>query len=56
MRPLALGVFGLGMEASAVLLEELGVDPLMTRSTVERLRRVFEEGVPEPPLHQGTGR
>ncbi len=44
------------MEASVALLEELGVDPVMTRSTVERLRRVFEEGVPEPPLQQGTGR
>ncbi len=37
------------MEASRDLLESLGVDPVMTRSTVESLRRVPEEGVPELP-------
>lgn len=34
------------MEASATLLEELGVDPVLTRGTVENLRRVPAEGVP----------
>lgn len=37
------------MEASQALLEELGVEPLMTRSTVESLRRVPGEGIPEVP-------
>ncbi len=37
------------MEASRDLLESLGVDPVMTRSTVESLRRVPTEGVPELP-------
>jgi 3-hydroxyisobutyrate dehydrogenase len=37
------------MEASQALLEEIGVDPLMTRSTVESLRRVPETGLPELP-------
>jgi 3-hydroxyisobutyrate dehydrogenase-like beta-hydroxyacid dehydrogenase len=37
------------MEASAALLAELGVDPLMTRSTVESLRRIAEEGLPPLP-------
>ena len=36
------------MEASCAMLEELGVDPLMTRATVESLRRVPTEGVPQP--------
>ena len=34
------------------LLSELGVDPVMTRSTVEHLARAAEQGVPalpEPP-------
>ena len=34
------------MEAATQLLEILGVDPVMTRSTVESLRRIQEEGVP----------
>jgi 3-hydroxyisobutyrate dehydrogenase-like beta-hydroxyacid dehydrogenase len=34
------------MEAATQLLEILGVDPVMTRSTVESLRRIPEEGVP----------
>ena len=37
------------MEACQSLLEELGVDPVMTRSTVESLRRAQREGVPSPP-------
>jgi 3-hydroxyisobutyrate dehydrogenase len=39
------------MQASASMLEALGVDPLMTRSTVESLVRVVSDGVPEVPLH-----
>lgn len=34
------------MEASADLVRELGIDPLMTEATVEHLRRVAEQGVP----------
>lgn len=34
------------MEACRALLEELDVDPLMTRSTIESLRRVLTDGVP----------
>jgi 3-hydroxyisobutyrate dehydrogenase-like beta-hydroxyacid dehydrogenase len=41
------------MEASAALLTELGVDPLMTRSTIESLRRITEEGL--PPLDSVVG-
>jgi 3-hydroxyisobutyrate dehydrogenase-like beta-hydroxyacid dehydrogenase len=37
------------MQASASMLESLGVDPVMTRSTVESLRRVEADGVPEVP-------
>lgn len=37
------------MEASAELLADLGQDPVMTRATVETLRRVLEEGIPEIP-------
>jgi 3-hydroxyisobutyrate dehydrogenase-like beta-hydroxyacid dehydrogenase len=37
------------MEACAALLEELGIDPLMTRGTVENLRRVPAEGIPDVP-------
>jgi hypothetical protein len=41
------------MEACQSLLESLGVDPVMTRSTVETLRRVPSEGVPiVPPRRQ----
>ena len=34
------------MQAAAELLESLGVDPVMTRSTVESLRRMPAEGLP----------
>jgi 3-hydroxyisobutyrate dehydrogenase-like beta-hydroxyacid dehydrogenase len=37
------------MEACQSLLESLGVDPVMTRSTVESLRRVPADGVPALP-------
>lgn len=37
------------MEACQALLEGLGVEPVMTRSTVESLRRVPSEGVPRLP-------
>jgi 3-hydroxyisobutyrate dehydrogenase-like beta-hydroxyacid dehydrogenase len=37
------------MEACATMLESLGVDPLMTRATVESLRRAVAEGVPDVP-------
>lgn len=37
------------MEASAQLLQDLGVDPVMTRGTVENLRRVLEQGLPPIP-------
>lgn len=38
------------MQASAALLEDLGVDPVMTRATVENLRRMPEEGLPDIPV------
>lgn len=37
------------MEASLALLEELAVEPLMTRGTVDNLKKVPEEGIPEIP-------
>jgi hypothetical protein len=37
------------MEASRELLEELGVPPVMTRSTVESLRRIRDEKLPDIP-------
>lgn len=37
------------MEASAQLLQDLGVDPVMTRGTVENLRRVLDQGLPPIP-------
>jgi 3-hydroxyisobutyrate dehydrogenase-like beta-hydroxyacid dehydrogenase len=37
------------MEASMELLDELGVDPVMTRATVEHLARIADDGVPELP-------
>jgi 3-hydroxyisobutyrate dehydrogenase-like beta-hydroxyacid dehydrogenase len=37
------------MEAAASFLAELGVDPVMTRATVETLSRVPSEGVPDLP-------
>jgi 3-hydroxyisobutyrate dehydrogenase-like beta-hydroxyacid dehydrogenase len=39
------------MEACAAMLESLGVDPVMTRSTVEALRRVGLLGVPKVADH-----
>jgi 3-hydroxyisobutyrate dehydrogenase-like beta-hydroxyacid dehydrogenase len=42
------------MEACADMLASLGVEPVMTRSTVEALRRVVANGVPEVPGH-GVG-
>jgi 3-hydroxyisobutyrate dehydrogenase-like beta-hydroxyacid dehydrogenase len=38
------------MEATADLLAELGVDPVMTRATVESLRRIEAGDAPLPPL------
>ena len=38
------------MQASMALLRELGVEPLMTRSTVENLEKVPDEGIPGIPL------
>lgn len=32
------------------MLEGLGVDPLMTRSTVESLKRVIRDGLPHIPV------
>jgi 3-hydroxyisobutyrate dehydrogenase len=43
------------MQASASMLESLGVDPLMTRSTVESLLRVVSDGVPEVPVQSRRG-
>lgn len=37
------------MEASASLLEELNVEPTMTRSTVESLRDILHHGIPKIP-------
>lgn len=37
------------MQASAELLAELGQDPLMTRATLENLKRVLEHGIPDIP-------
>ncbi len=38
------------MEASEALLKELGVDPVMTRSTVQSLKNVLQDGLPEIPV------
>lgn len=38
------------MEASAALLDDLGVEPIMTRATVENLRRIPDEGLPDIPV------
>lgn len=38
------------MEASLALLEELAVEPLMTRGTVENLKKVPVEGIPDIPI------
>jgi 3-hydroxyisobutyrate dehydrogenase-like beta-hydroxyacid dehydrogenase len=43
------------MEATAELLDELGVDPLMTRSTVESLQRI-DDGWTLPELPEPSGR
>lgn len=40
---------GAEMEAAAALLDELGVASVMTRATVESLRRVAGQGIPELP-------
>lgn len=37
------------MEAAQALLEDLGVDPVMTRATVENLRRIPDDGMPAIP-------
>ncbi len=37
------------MEASAAQLSELGVEPIMTRSTVANLNKVKQYGVPDVP-------
>jgi len=37
------------MEASAQLLQDLGVDPVMTEGTVKNLRRVMGQGLPAIP-------
>jgi len=42
------------MEACQAQLESLGIDPVMTRSTVESLRRVPSEGIPALPLLGAT--
>ena len=38
------------MEASATLLADLGIEPIMTRATVENLRRMPDEGLPDIPV------
>ena len=42
------------MEASAVLLRDLGIDPLMTDSTVKSLNKLMSEGLPAVPLMQNA--
>lgn len=42
------------MEASMALLQELGVDPIMTRSTVQSHKQVLEKGVPVIPAKLGS--
>jgi 3-hydroxyisobutyrate dehydrogenase len=37
------------MEASEALLSDLGVDPVMTRSTVQSLKNVLQDGLPKIP-------
>jgi 3-hydroxyisobutyrate dehydrogenase-like beta-hydroxyacid dehydrogenase len=37
------------MEAAVALLESLDVEPIMTRATVDGLRRAAADGVPEVP-------
>ena len=43
------------MEASAVLLRELGIEPLMTDSTVKNLKKLISEGLPAVPMMQNAG-
>ncbi len=43
------------MEASAGLLRELGIEPLMTDSTVKNLKKLISEGLPAIPLIQNAG-
>ena len=38
------------MEASLAMLKELGVDHVMTQATVENLRRIPEQGLPDIPV------
>src|SRR5207249_4385692 len=38
------------MEAAVSLLQELGVEPVMTKSTVENLRQVRRDGIPAVPV------
>jgi 3-hydroxyisobutyrate dehydrogenase-like beta-hydroxyacid dehydrogenase len=38
------------MQASMALLEELGVEPVMTRATVESHKNVLQQGVPNIPV------
>jgi hypothetical protein len=41
------------MEASTALLQELGVEPVMTRSTVQSHEQVLEQGIPTIPGKSG---
>jgi 3-hydroxyisobutyrate dehydrogenase-like beta-hydroxyacid dehydrogenase len=41
------------MEASTALLQELGVEPVMTRSTVQSHEQVLEQGIPAIPGKSG---
>lgn len=38
------------MEAALAMLQELGVEPIMTRATVENLRRIPAQGLPQIPV------
>lgn len=38
------------MEACAAMLEDLDVDPVLTRATVDSLRRILDDGVPQIPV------
>lgn len=41
------------MEETAELLTDLGIDPIMTRGTIESLRRAVRDGVAPPPSLDG---
>ena len=43
------------METSVALLRELGIEPLMTASTVACLKQLMSEGLPAMPLIQNVG-